>query len=136
VALTVLDAGVLIAVLNGRDVHHIAARRALSSEVGAGQELVLPASVYAEILVEPHQRGATAVRQVDAFVAALPARVEAIDTMTAQTAARIRARHRTLRLPDAFVIATAHVLDADHVLTTDRRWPRALGVAVRVVVVG
>jgi PIN domain nuclease of toxin-antitoxin system len=94
---------------------------------------VLPASAYAETLVEPHERGPGAVRQVDAFLAALPARVEAIDAKVAKAAARLRARHSRLKLPDAMVIATAELLKADRVLTTDRGWPGGLGVVVHIV---
>jgi predicted nucleic acid-binding protein len=35
-------------------------------------------------------------------------------------AAALRARHRSLRLPDALVLATAEVLGAAKVLTADR----------------
>jgi hypothetical protein len=38
----------------------------------------------------------------------------------------------SLKLPDALVIATAHVLRADLILTTDQGWP-AVGVAVEIV---
>jgi PIN domain nuclease of toxin-antitoxin system len=37
-------------------------------------------------------------------------------------AARRRARHRSLRLPDALVLATADVAAADVVLTGGKRW--------------
>jgi hypothetical protein len=37
-----------------------------------------------------------------------------------------------LRLPDALVVATAVVLEADRVITTDTRWP-ALAVRVEVI---
>ena len=43
----------------------------------------------------------------------------------ATTAAKLRAAHRTLRLPDALVIATAIEGEADHLITTDRKWPTA-----------
>ena len=51
--LTVLDAGVLIAVLNADDVHHDRARKALAALRDRGDRLVVPASAYAEILVAP-----------------------------------------------------------------------------------
>jgi hypothetical protein len=39
-------------------------------------------------------------------------------------AAELRARHgNRLRLPDALVVATAIVLEADRVVTTEARWP-------------
>ena len=132
-ALTVLDAGTVIAVLSSRDTHHVAARREVSSSLREGHELVLPASAYAEILVEPHERGLAAVRQVDAFLAALPARIEGIDAKVAKAAARLRARHRTLKLPGAMVIATAELLKADQVLTTDSGWPSGVGVVIHIV---
>jgi len=61
VALTVLDAGVVIAVLDAADGHHAAARAALSEALARGDELVLPASAYAESLVGPSRRGQAAV---------------------------------------------------------------------------
>ncbi len=35
------------------------------------------------------------------------------------------APHRTLRLPNALVIATAIEQEANHLITTDRKWPTA-----------
>ena len=122
--LTVLDAGILIAVLDGTDVHHAAASETVRSALERGDRLVLPASAYAEILVAPHRRGGEAVATVDAFVDALPAAVEPATRAVATQAAELRARHGArLRLPDALVVATAVVLGARRVLTTDAGWP-------------
>ena len=132
--LTVLDAGVVIAILDASDIHHPAATQAVASAIDRGDELVLPASAYAEVLVAPYGRGADAVATVDAFVNALPARVEPATRTVAAMAAELRSRHGSqLRLPDALVVATALVLGAELVVTTDARWP---GLAVRVEVVG
>ncbi len=91
------------------------------------ETLVLPASAYAECLVAPHRRGADAVATVDAFVDALPARIEPATRGIAGAAAELRARHAGgLRLPDALVVATALTLGADRLITTDARWPAAL----------
>lgn len=127
---TVVDAGVLIAVLDAGDTHHSAAAVALSAE----SEFVVPASAYAELMVLPHRLGGRAVEQANAFIDTLPARVEPATRTVAATAARLRARHgRSLKLADALVIATAQTLRADRVLTTDRGWPK---VDVRVEIVG
>ena len=132
-ALTVLDAGVVIAILDASDVHHLAALAGVTSAVDRGDELVLPASAYAEVLVAPHRRGRQAVATVEAFVDALPARVEPATRAIAAIAAELRARHGPkLRLPDALVVATALGLGAERVLTTDARWPR-LPVTVEVI---
>ena len=132
-ALTVLDAGIVIALLDSDDAHHAAARAALRDALDRGDDLVLPASAYAECMVGPLRRGEQAAATVDAFLAALPVRVEPITRPMARGAALLRAREgRALRLPDALVLATAIELRAHDLLTTDAGWP-ALGVPVQVV---
>jgi predicted nucleic acid-binding protein len=132
VGLTVVDAGVVIAVLDASDVHHAAASLALARARDRGDELVLPVSAYAECLVSPSRRGSRAVVTVDRFLDALPARIEPASRAIGAMAASLRGTHGpTLRLPDALVVATALVLGADHVITTDGRWP-AVPVTVEV----
>ncbi len=122
--LTVLDAGVIIAILDPSDAHRDAAAHAVAAARQRGDLLVLPASAYAECLVSPYRRGPEAVAVVDAFVDALPARIEPASRAIASTAAELRARHAgRLRLPDALVVATAVTLRADLVITTDAGWP-------------
>jgi len=130
VALTVLDAGVLIGVLDASDAHHHAAKRAVSASVERGDSIIVPASAYAECLVGPSRSGREAVRAVDVFLADLAAEVEPATRQVSARAAQLRARHgKRLRLPDALVLATAIHLGADRVLTTDSGWPSA-GVTV------
>lgn len=125
-ALTILDAGVIIGVLDGDDAHHEAARSALSKAIERGDALAVPASAYAECLVAPARRGRDAMRAVDRFLTDLPADVEPITRQVASRAAELRARHgRRLRLPDALILATAMHLRADLVITTDRGWPKS-----------
>ena len=123
--LTVLDAGIIIGVLDANDAHHAAAVRALSGVVDDGDRLAVPASAYAEVLVGPARRGPTARRAVDEFLADLAAEVEPTTRQAAARAAELRAAHgRRLKLPDALVVAIAVHLGADRILTTDRRWPK------------
>lgn len=121
--LTVLDAGVIIGFLDTNDAHHPAALEALRDARDRNDRLILPASVFAEILVGPSRKGAKAVAAVQALVQRLPLEIRELDADIAVAAAALRARHSSLKLPDALVIATADHLHADHLVTTDRRWP-------------
>ena len=129
--LTVLDAEVLIGLLDGRDAHHDAAHAALGALRDRGDSLVLPASALAEILVGPCRNGPDAVATVWALVERVPVAIAPIDADVAMAAAQLRARHRSLKLPDALVIATAAHLEADHLVTTDRGWPTRAKLGLR-----
>ncbi|HEX9504560.1 MAG TPA: type II toxin-antitoxin system VapC family toxin [Acidimicrobiia bacterium] len=135
---TVLDAGVVIAGLDADDAHHTAAAGALTAARDRGDSFVVPASAYAEVLVRPAARGNATVARVDAALDAMAITIADADREIARRAASLRARHSSLRLPDALVIATAIELAADHLLTTDRRWKalRRLGLGDRLTVVG
>ncbi len=123
--LTIIDAGVIIGVLDRADAHHASARRLLSAAMAEGDVLAVPASVYAEVLVGPSRGGPAGKRAVDDFLADLAADIEPITRQSAARAAELRATHgRRLRLPDALVVATALHLKADRILTTDRQWPK------------
>ena len=131
--LTILDAGVLIAILNSDDAHHERAREALAAALKRGDRLIVPASAYAEILVAPLRQSAASGDAVAAFLGALPASVEPATREIARRAAELRASHGTrLRLPDALVVATAVALEARRIITTDARWPE-LGMNVEVI---
>lgn len=122
---TILDAGVVIALLERRDVHHAAAREAVALARHRGDKLVMSAASYAEVLVHPAAEGSAAIAVVDGIIDALPSTIVPIDRGIAAAAAGLRARHgRSLRLPDAMVLATAEVLAADRVITTDTRLTR------------
>ena len=129
--LTVLDAGVLIGFLDGKDAHHAAAHRVLEASIAANDTLALPASALAEVLVGPSRRGPEQVAVVHRLVEQLPVTVVPLDAEAATVAAGLRAAHRSLRLPDALVIATAVVVDADQLVTTDRKWPSRARLGLR-----
>jgi predicted nucleic acid-binding protein len=133
VGLTVLDAGPIIAVLDGADAHHRAAVDALRRLEESGDQLVIPAVTYAECLVHPARRGEPSMAAVDAYLEALPVSIEPVTHAIARRAAGLRAKHgKHLRLPDALVVATALELEANRILTTDTGWPR-LTVEVEVI---
>jgi predicted nucleic acid-binding protein len=121
-ALIVLDASVIIAFLDSADDHHEAAIAAL--EATERDDRVLPASAYAEVLVSPMRRGSEAASKVDEALSAIAIRIEPTTSDIARAAARLRARHKSLRLPDALVLATGQVLNAARLLTADRGWPK------------
>ena len=121
-ALIVVDASVVVGFLDAEDEHHRAAVAVLKAS--ASDDLVLPATAYAEVLVAPAKKGSGAIARVDEALVALTLRIESVTPAIARSAAMLRARYRSLRLPDALVLATADVLGAARVLTADRTWPK------------
>jgi predicted nucleic acid-binding protein len=105
VARVVLDADVLIAFLDPADVQHASAVPLLREHLAAGDELLVSASVYAEILIRPIQDGTDAV--VDQFVTAAGIQMIPVDRGLARASAQLRAAHPSLRLPDAMCLAAA-----------------------------
>jgi predicted nucleic acid-binding protein len=132
--LTVVDAGVIIGFLDRSDAHHASSHRSLSDALVRNDRVVLPASAFAEVLVGPSRRGATAVATVRQLIDRVPIEIEPLDEGVAAAAAELRARHAGLRLPDALVLATAHVLDADLLVTTDRKWPSRSKLGLRATI--
>ena len=131
--MTVLDAGVVIALLERRDIHRPAAFAALDAARKRGDRLVLPASAYSEALVGAIRSGPDARSKVDRFLDELPATVEPVSRSIASEAAQLRAAFgRSLRLPDALVLATARVAAADRVVTTDSGLPD-IGIPIEVI---
>ena len=116
-----LDADVVIAFLDAGDDQHARAVEMVRDRLAAGDDIVIGASVYAEVMVRPLQRGADAT--VDAFLDGIGATVVPVDRGVAGLAAQLRARHRALRLPDALALAVALGSDAE-LLTLDQRLRR------------
>jgi predicted nucleic acid-binding protein len=122
VGTVVIDSSVLIGFLDQNDVHHQSAFSAIAEHRQAGRTFTIPATVLAEILVSRARHDPTKVDRVRHLLNVMfgPARV--IDEDVAVEAAHLRAQHKSLRLPDALVLATGVVDNAELVLTTDKRW--------------
>ena len=133
--LTHLDAGVVIGFLDRNDAHHGPARAALDAARDRHDALEMAASAVAACLVGPARRGPDAVMVVREMLAHLPVGVVDLDEEIVVAAATLRAQHRSLRSPDALVIASAIARGAERLVTTDRGWPPAhsLGLAVDVL---
>lgn len=116
-----LDADVIIAFLDAGDDQHGRAVDLLRPRLAAGEEILIGASVYAEVMVRPLACGTGG--RVDEFIDAIGATVLAIDRELARRAAGLRVRHGSLRLPDALSLATALMAGAD-LVTLDRRLRR------------
>lgn len=116
----VLDTSVIVGLLSSTDVHHAASTAAVRRHASAGDELLVPASVYTELLVGAMRLGPDDVARIERFIASAT-RLVPLDAAVAAEAAQLRARHLPgLRLPDALVLGTAIATGAATTLTTDR----------------
>jgi predicted nucleic acid-binding protein len=114
----ILDASVVIGLLDTADTHHGRAIDDVEAADRDGQRLLLPASAYSETLVAfARARRLDEARQA---IAAMGVTVVSLTDTIAELAAELRARHDRLRLPDAIVLATAQELGG-RLLSYDRR---------------
>jgi predicted nucleic acid-binding protein len=114
----ILDASVLIGLLDTADVHHAGAVDDIEAADLAGRRLLTPASAYSEALVAFARAGR--VDEAHEAIAAMGITVTSLTALIAERAAELRARHTRLRLPDAIVLATAHEVGGE-LLSYDRR---------------
>src|SRR6266702_8439088 len=98
-ATIVLDAGLLVGLLDPGTASHDRATSALLEVREARDQMLLPSTVLAELLAGAHRLGPAAVETVEALVERLIDRVCDIDRDVATTAAGYRASHVFLRLP-------------------------------------
>lgn len=114
----IVDASVLIGLLDTSAAHHAAAVDAVEAADLSGNDLLTPASAYSEALVSFARAG----RAADAreAIVAMGIAVTPLTAAIGELAAELRAAHELLRLPDAIVLATARVVGAE-LLTYDER---------------
>jgi predicted nucleic acid-binding protein len=120
----ILDASVLIGLLDTADAHHERAINDVETADRDGRELWLPASAYSETLVAFARAGR--LDEARQAVGAMGITVVPLTDTIAERGAELRARHDRLRLPDAIVLATAQELGG-RLLSYDRRLSQLAG---------
>jgi predicted nucleic acid-binding protein len=120
----ILDASVLIGLLDTADAHHDRAVDEVEAADRDGNQLLLPASAYSETLVAFARAG----RLDDArrAITAMGITIVPLTDTIAERAAELRARHTRLRLPDAIVLATAREMGGS-LLSYDRKLSQRAG---------
>ncbi len=117
----ILDASVLIGLLDRADAHHRRAVDDVERADEAGLSLMAPASAYSETLVAFAR--ADRLGEARQAIASMGIAVAPLTAAIAESAAELRVRHQRLRLPDAIVLATARDV-AGQLLTYDQRLRR------------
>jgi predicted nucleic acid-binding protein len=126
---SVLDASVLVALLDEMDVGRTVARAAVDRSK-QDHDLLIPVTAFSESIVAPYRRSRRDGQRAEAALAALGSLVD-VTRDIASRAAQLRAA-RQIKLPDALILATAVHVSADQILTLDRRW-RGVDPRVRVL---
>lgn len=117
----ILDASVLIGLLDTADSHHDRAVDEVDRADRADHQLLTPASAYGEALIAFARAGR--INDARDAIASMGITVVPLTAPIAERAAELRARHDSLRLPDALVLATAHER-VGALLTYDERLAR------------
>jgi predicted nucleic acid-binding protein len=117
----ILDASVLIGLLDTEDSHHDRAVDDVDRADRAAHQLLTPASAYSEALIAFAR--ARRVNDAREAITGMGITVVPLTAPIAERAAELRARHDSLRLPDALVLATAREHDGV-LLTYDERLDR------------
>lgn len=117
----ILDASVLIGLLDTADRHHNRAVDDVEVADSEGHQLLLPASAYSETLVAFAR--ARRLDEARRAITAMGISVVPLNDRIAEQAAELRASHDRLRLPDAIVLTTARDLGG-RLLSYDRRLSR------------
>lgn len=127
----VLDSDAVVGFLDRRDALHDAADTAIRDLI-RDQRLLVSVVTYAEVLTGArlghHDEG-----QVKGFFSGLISEVLPVDVAVADIAAGLRSRRRTLRMPDALILATAEVRpEVDLVVTGDIQVAKVSGLSCKV----
>jgi predicted nucleic acid-binding protein len=123
----VVDSSVVLAYLSGAEPVSDGARQLFDAFAATGRNPVAISTVtVGEVLVRPFRRGPSAVATAEGFLRHFAdLRVVDVTYGVAREAARLRAA-TDLPMPDAIIVASAAVTDADILVTNDRAWPARL----------
>ena len=127
----VLDSDAVLAFLDRADALHDAADEAIRELLGKDR-LLASAVTYAEVLTGA-RLGRHDEKRVRGFFADLISEILPVDAKVADRAADLRARRKSLRMPDALILATADLQpEVDLVVTGDRRAAKISGLSFKV----
>jgi predicted nucleic acid-binding protein len=127
----VLDSDTVVAFLDRADALHGAADEAIRDLLGKDR-LLVSAVTYAEVLTGA-RLGRHDERQVRGFFTDLISEILPVDAKVADKAADLCSRRKSLRMPDALILATAGLHpEVDLVVTGDQRAAKTAGSGLRV----
>ena len=127
----VLDSAAVVGFLDRQDALHGAADAAVR-ELVHEQRLLASVVTYAEVMTGA-RLGHHSEDHVAGFFTGLLSAVLPVDVAVADKAAELRSRIRSLRMPDALILATAEVdPDVDLIVTGDQQLTKLSGLRVRV----
>lgn len=127
----VLDSDVIVGFLDLDDALHDAADAAVRDVIGEHRMLV-SAVTYAEVLTGA-RLGHHDVAAVAGFFAELTSAILPVDVPVADRAAELRSRFRSLRMPDALILASADTeASVDLIITGDQQIAKVSGLSCTV----
>ncbi|MGH2988380.1 MAG: type II toxin-antitoxin system VapC family toxin [Solirubrobacterales bacterium] len=127
----VLDSTAVAGFLDRRDALHETAA-ALIKALLPTQSLFVSVVTYAEVLTGGGL-GHHPPRAVRGFFEDVISEILPVDPGIAERAAELRVRRRSLRMPDAFILATSELHpDVESVVTGDAEWTRLRNLDLRI----
>lgn len=127
----VLDSGVVVGFLDRQDALHDAADAAVRDLVRE-QRLLASVVTYAELLTGA-RLGHHSEEDVAGFFRGLLSAVLPVDVAVADTAADLGTRFKSLRTPDALILATAETdPEVDLIVTGDQQLTKVSGLRLKV----
>ena len=131
----VLDSDAVVGFLDRDDALHDAADAAIRDVIGEHRILV-SAVTYAEVLTGA-RLGHHDEEAVGGFFTELISAIVPVDVAVADRAADLRSRFRSLRMPDALILATADTeASVESILTADQRMAKVSGLSCTIRLLG